>query len=109
MAKLVSPAQEIMDGAMFSDPYPYLADDAELWLVFLASAHTEDPELFWRLNYLRGAGTSLVYVGKKIKYRLEPIIGDRGWESQEQYDKEKQCLNDYVDVLVKLLNDLPNP
>jgi hypothetical protein len=34
------------------------------------------------------------------------VVGPDGWGSQEEYNREKQCLNVYRDEVIKLLQEI---
>ncbi|MCX7779623.1 MAG: hypothetical protein N2491_01755 [Negativicutes bacterium] len=97
-------------GRVYRDQYPYSPADSHLWLELFIIADTVTPnkQLFERLDYIRRVGANLVR-DDQFGFVVKPIIdpqGFRGWMSQEQYDIEKQCLNDFTDVLIMCLREL---
>jgi len=84
------------------DPYVNESpQDSQDWLNLFIAAQA-NRELYARLFYLRGAGTRLVK-NRKWGYVFQPVIGANGWNSMEEYNQEKQCLNMYRDEVVALL------
>lgn len=87
------------------DPYAnYSPDDTNVWLDIFMQVH-ENRELYARLFFIRGGGTKLVK-NQKWGYIFQPIIGFNAWESMAQYDQEKQCLNEYKNDVVKILQGI---
>lgn len=72
------------------DPRPDLGDGVEsmCWAELLAAAHGINRQLAYALHGFRSQGTRLV---KGVKgWVIRPEIGEKGWESQEIYDKYKE-------------------
>lgn len=89
------------------DPYAnYSPDDTKIWMEIFTTIH-ENRELYSRLFFIRGGGTKLIR-NQQWGFILQPIINENGWENMEQYNREKQCLNDYKDEIVELLQRLAN-
>jgi len=80
-------------------------DDSPLWIDLITFAAFQSKELAEMLQYLRGTGCVLV-PHPSFGYIIKPVIGDNGWHSQEEYDREKICLNQYSEVLMILLKRL---
>jgi hypothetical protein len=90
-------------GAIIIDPYAeYHPSDSMLWLELLSEARKISEDIYQRLYYIRGGGTVLI-PDKQFGFLLKPIIGEYGWQSQEFYDNEKKCLNEYVREITNLL------
>jgi hypothetical protein len=93
------------DNPIMIDPYSdYSPEDTNLWLDIFSKVY-EDREFYARLFYLRGAGTVLVE-NQRWGYIFRPVVGPDGWGSQEEYNREKQCLNVYRDEVIKLLQEI---
>jgi len=64
-----------------------------------------------RLIYIHESGSNLID-NDKGNFIIVPVIGENGWESQKQYDKEKLCLMPYKNKLIvalkRLREDLEN-
>lgn len=89
------------------DPYAnYSPDDTKIWMEIFTTIH-ENRELYSKLFFIRGGGTKLIR-NQQWGIILQPIINENGWENMEQYNREKQCLNDYKDEIVELLQRLAN-
>jgi hypothetical protein len=87
------------------DPYgDYSPEDTTLWMDIFIKTY-QNREFYARLFYIRGGGTKLV-VNQRWGYIFQPVIGFNGWSSQEEYNLEKQCLNDYRDDVIKILREL---
>ena len=83
-------------------------DDSPLWLELLKMSRAIDIDFAARLLYLRGAGCRLVE-NDRTGFKIVPIIDDNGrdgWESIEQYNREKWCLNPYKQKLTEILKAL---
>lgn len=89
------------------DPYPLVTDDAELWVKLLFTVYHKDRYLWGVLTWLRAVGASLEKTNNpNIPYKIVPIIGADGWQSQAEYDKEKQYLVPYTSLLIEVLQTL---
>jgi hypothetical protein len=98
------PYMRDMTKAVIIDPYAdYSPRDHLQWLSLLQRAEKINHELYARLFFLRGTGTTLV-PNPKWGYIFQPVIGPNGWESLEQYNQEKNCLNDYGNQVIALLS-----
>ena len=91
----------------YTDKLGYDEESTELWLTLFIIADKYSVELAHKLEYLRNSGTVLA-PSRKFGYVLQPIIGDAGWASQADYDREKQCLNIHIQDLLKILKELAN-
>lgn len=80
-------------------------EDSELWLDLVMFASVMNDDLAAILIYLRNAGTQLKS-DNKYGYRLVPVIGITGWESQEQYQQEALYLKPYRTQLIHCLRKL---
>jgi len=78
-------------------------DDAKRWETLFIAADRINSDFAARLMYMRNSGCVLV-PHAKTKYFIKPLKGC--WESDEFYDQEKCCLNDFVPELIKLLGGL---
>ena len=93
-------------GAAIIDPYAeYHPSDSMLWLELMSEARKINEDIYQRLFYVRGGGTVLV-ANPQFGFIFKPVIGDYGWQSQEFYDNEKQCLNQYAKEIMSLLATL---
>ena len=79
--------------------------DSDLWLDLFMMADIVDPDLAARLQYLRNAGTKLE-ADAKWGYRLVPYVGDEGWRTVAEYQREAECLKPYRAQLVMILRKL---
>lgn len=97
------PYMRELTNVVIIDPYAnYSPDDHDLWLTLLQMAEGKNRELYARLFYLRGTGTKLVS-NPQWGFVFQPVIGDDGWSSMEQYNQEKTCLNNYGQQVIELL------
>lgn len=97
-----------MTNTVIVDPYAaYSPEDHVQWLNLLQAAERKNRELYARLFYLRGTGTKMI-PNQQWGFIFQPVIGLNGWQSIEQYNQEKACLNDYSNLLIELLNSLQN-
>jgi len=102
------PYMRNMTGTVIIDPYAnYSPEDHNFWLNLLQMAENKNRELYARLFYLRGVGTKLI-PNKQWGFVFQPVIGPNGWNSIDQYNQEKTCLNDYGDQVIELLRLLSN-
>lgn len=98
------PYMRDMAGTVILDPYAdHSPDDHVQWLTLLQMAEYKNRELYARLFYLRGCGTQLI-PNQQWGFIFQPVIGVNGWDSLEQYNQEKTCLNDYGQQVIELLN-----
>ena len=89
--------------AAIIDPYAeYHPSDSMLWLELLSEARKISEDIYQRLFYVRGGGTVLV-PNPQFGFIFKPVIGEYGWQSQEFYDNEKQCLNEHGKEIMNLL------
>jgi len=78
--------------------------DEKLWeRIFSDSEIPEDMKA--RLRYMKDVGTRII-PDPDFGYRLQPIIGAKGWESMEQYDQEKECLLKYRAIITHVFKML---
>lgn len=90
-------------GAAIIDPYAeYHPSDSMLWLELMSEARKISKDIYQRLFYIRGGGTVLT-PNPQFGFVFKPVIGDYGWQSQEFYNNEKQCLNQYAKEIMCLL------
>ncbi len=93
-------------GAEWKDQYAeHSPEDSDLWLDLVMYASIMNDDLAAILIYLRNTGTVLVK-NEKYGYRLKPIIGETGWESERQYKQEALYLKPYQEQLVYCLKKL---
>lgn len=94
-----------MFGEVLIDPYiKYHPSDSDLWIKLFLNCNN-DCDLYGRLFYIRGGGTILTQ-DYRWGYKMQPIIGQDGWESRNQYLIESACLNNYKDTVIKMLREL---
>lgn len=88
---------------MFRDNYAkYSQQDQDLWQTLFYVAKDCNETLFQILQYLREVGTNLVR-DNQFGYKLVPVIGKYGWQSQKEYNQEKAYLIPYANQLTKML------
>lgn len=93
--------------AIYKDTFSIVSPgDSDLWLDLFMYADRIDPELAGILQWLRNTGTMLK-PDAKWKYKLVPYIGDDGWSSKEEYQKESVALKPYRSQLILILAKLP--
>lgn len=93
--------------AIYKDTfYNVSPGDSDLWLELFMLADRIDPELCGILQWLRNTGT-ILKPDTKWHYKLVPFIGDEGWSSKEEYQKESEALKPYRTQLVLILKKLP--
>ena len=99
-------------GTVFRDLYPYSPGDSLLWMeLFQISCSMQHPNLASMLAYIRNVGARLI-PDSQFGFLIQPVIdptGFRGWPSQADYDREKQCLvtpKNYTQVLIRALVEL---
>lgn len=93
-------------GAVIIDPYSeYHPSDSALWLELLSEARKISEDIYQRLFYIRGGGTVLVS-NPQFGFIFKPVIGEYGWQSQEFYDNEKQCLNEHGKEIMAIISEL---
>ena len=91
-----------MANSIITDPRGYdMQSDSETWLIVLQLAREQDIEIYSRLFYLRGGGTWLVK-DEKWGYVMAPAIAPGYWDSIEQYNQEKTCLDGYGQQIVDI-------
>ena len=75
---------------VFSDPRPDIGSDLEslYFADLLSKIFLINKEAAAILHGFRCQGTRLVK-SEKGNYVLRPVIGERGWQSQEDYDEAK--------------------
>ena len=75
---------------VFSDPRPDIGSDSEslYFADLLSKIFLINKEAAAILHGFRCQGTRLVK-SEKGNYVLRPVIGERGWKSQEDYDEAK--------------------
>ena len=96
-------------GTVFRDLYPYSPEDSLLWMeLFHITAKWNLENLASMLAYIRNVGARLV-TDEQFGYVIQPVIdntGFRGWPSQADYDREKQCLAKHTPILIRALQEL---
>ena len=85
--------------------YTVRPEDSDLWMDLFMYADILDPYFAGMLQYLRNTGTKLVK-DERFGYRLVPVIGADGWESEKQYKQEVEYLKPYRTQLVQILRKL---
>ena len=95
--------------AVYLDPYGELhPDDSMLWLELMGQARNQGDigqDFFERLFVIRGGG-AVMEPSAKFGYVIKPIIGINGWPTLEEYNREKEPLNKYLEPLCRLLKEL---
>ena len=79
-------------------------NDSKLWQCIFQDTGIPS-EIKARLRYIHTVGARLV-PDSRFGYRIQPIIGTNGWESQEQYDQEKVCLIECQATVAHILKKL---
>ena len=79
-------------------------NDSRLWNMIFCDDGIPS-EIKARLRYIYTVGARLV-PDSHFGYRIQPIIGTNGWESQEQYDQEKVCLIECQATVTHILKKL---
>lgn len=80
--------------------------DHNLWMkLFYLAEKFVGRDLCDRLQYLRNCGCRLE-VHPQYGYVIRPVIGPFSWNSKNQYNEERKCLNPYKDKVVWLLKRL---
>ena len=88
----------------YADTHP---SDSKQWIQLMTLATLQDDELASILCYLRGTGCVLME-NDKYGYVIQPVIGNGGWASQAEYDKEKKPLASHGKLLMELLKKVRN-
>lgn len=94
---------DLFPGNVYCDEYG--GYDSDLWIELFVLAGDISEDFARRLMYLRKTGCRL-QKHEKFGYVIVPVIGKDGWESKEQYDREKQCLAPYRNDLIYILQIL---
>lgn len=106
--EILQPTQKEMTETATLDPFSDCSpNDSEIWMHILFIARDIDYELYARLWYIRGGGTRLV-TSQKWGYIMQPVVRSNnhgGWDSLQQYEKEKHCLDAYIQTVIKLMKD----
>jgi hypothetical protein len=95
-------------GYEYKDGYEHSPPDSKLWIAFMKMVDSPDHRLTDILKYIRNTGTMLV-PDQQWGYIIRPVIdpaGKQGWQSQQQYDQEKQYLVPYGNQLIAALAEL---
>lgn len=90
------------------DPYVKELNDTKLWERFLDMAFNADSYMAGILYWYRSVGVKL-QLNRKFGFVMVPIISDGeswGWRDNEEWQKEKQWLVPYADLVGKLLYEL---
>lgn len=92
-------------GSIYQDLYDH-PEDSILWLRLLELADkAAGAELVAILTYVRGGGAVLVK-SREYGYRIEPVIGAKGWPSQEVYNVERGQMIRYKTQIMACLRQL---
>ena len=91
----------------YPDHYKEHPADHDLWVRLLMKASLRDENFASILSYLRDTGCILEQ-SDRYGYIIKPVIGDKGWTSKAEYDREKKPLGEYQDLLLELLRTLGN-
>lgn len=94
-------------GYVMEDKFSCISpEDSGLWLqlFYLAEKHV-NRDLCDRLQYIRNCGAKLEK-NRQFGYVIKPVISAYSWSSIKEYNREKQCLNEYKDKIIKLLRFL---
>jgi hypothetical protein len=95
-------------GVKHEDLYPYSPWDSSLWLELFIIADEVNHEFTVRLEWLRAVGANLM-LDPQFGFRIMPIIdptGTNGWNSQQHFEKERECLDPYYNQVVEALKEL---
>lgn len=96
------------NGREYKDGYPELTADSRLWIELFMITDSPNHQLSDQLMIIRRTGAILVQdpqYGFAINIVIDPT-GQRGWESQQQYDQERQYLVPYGNQLISTLAEL---
>lgn len=93
-------------GAQFWDNYgEHSPHDSELWLKLMGWAHGISPDLSAALMLIRNTGAQLI-PSEEFGYRIQPVIGPKGWASKEEYERERVWLAKYQSQVLAMLGRL---
>lgn len=93
-------------GFVFEDDYrEYSPSDHRLWMELFIQSEKIDRNLTSILMYVRNTGAKLIR-NSEYGYIIRPVIGQDGWTSKEEYERERQCMTPYKNEIVKLLGGL---
>ncbi|MBU2703898.1 hypothetical protein Ga0466249_005048 [Sporomusaceae bacterium BoRhaA] len=104
----IQPPLENSLGRVYQDQYPELTNDSRLWLELFMITDSPDHRLSDQLMIIRATGAILV-PDQQWGYVIQPVIdstGQKGWQSQQQYEQERQYLVPYTQTLITALMDL---
>lgn len=93
--------------SVFLDPRPDISNKEEtrLYGILLVKAWEKKPELAMLLHYFRCMGTKLVVDNNTVK--LQPVVDPyAGWETQNDYNKERAKLMPYLDIIKSIFKEL---
>ena len=93
-------------GTEYIDRYEFSPGDSELWIKLFQWADTVAGERFAALlQYIRNVGAVLVE-SDRYGYVIKPVIGEHGWQSMAEYEREREPLLQYSAALIELLKIL---
>ncbi|MDU2063766.1 MAG: hypothetical protein E6713_02910 [Sporomusaceae bacterium] len=95
-------------GRVYEDRHSDFTADSRLWIELFMIVDKENRELADVLMYIRGTGAILT-PDQTFGYVIQPVIdpsGRLGWVSQQQYEKERQYLLPYANLLIESLKEL---
>jgi len=87
------------------DQYEYPTNDSALWLELFIIVSRTNMECVAILQFIRKTGALLI-ADNKCGYRIIPIIGPAGWESQDQYNAERNALIPHMELISHALKEL---
>lgn len=97
---------DLSSGTEYHDRYEYPTTDGELWLDLFAMADSAAGErLATTLEIIRNTGATLE-PSDKYGYIIRPVIGDRGWQTLQEYENERARLVPFTKILLELLGRL---
>jgi hypothetical protein len=90
-----------------TDPRTDLVEDSRLWLQLLEGAGKISRELYGLLHYFRCTGMRVIW--GKTQYVLRPTIDPyRGYDSMQEYEKDRAELLKWTSEVNGLLDGLGN-
>jgi hypothetical protein len=104
----IQPPLENTLGRVYQDRYPELTNDSRLWLELFMITDSPDHKLSDQLMIIRATGAILV-PDQQWGYVIQPVIdstGQKGWQSQQQYEQERKYLVPYGNALISALADV---
>jgi hypothetical protein len=104
----IAPPLENALGRVYEDRYPELTNDSRLWIELFMITDSPNHKLSDMMMYIRATGAILV-PDQQWGYVIQPVIdstGQKGWQSQQQYEQERKYLVPYGNALISALADL---